>query len=108
MCAHREPAAALKVLQAETLGLLPRGHELAEFLQAMAALLATAEDERQEEARVNFVRNLKGLLRERRSRLNLPPAVESKILRNLGLMIRLHAVLASRGQMLKATPYHFS
>jgi hypothetical protein len=107
-CAHREPEVALETLQRQTLEALPKNHELAEFLQAMTQLLQSAEPEQMEQARLNLVSNLKGLVRERRDQLRLPLAKRAKVLRNLELMIRLHSVLASRGQMLKATPYHFS
>lgn len=108
MSVHREPAASLAALQAQTLSLLPKRHDLSEFLAAMDKLLRSAEPGQVEKTRANLVRNLEGLIGERRSNLNLPADVEGPVVRNLGLMIRLHALLVSRGQMLKATPYHFS
>jgi hypothetical protein len=105
---HSDPASALDALQRQTLDLLPAGHELAEFLQAMTELVKKAEPEHMEQARLNLARNLKGLLGERRAQLNLPAEVEARVLRNLGLMIRLHMMLASRGELLKPSLYRYT
>jgi hypothetical protein len=109
VCAHNDPQAALAALQRHTLELLPPKHDLAELLRAMDHLMRSADATQVERTRTNLLKNLKGLIQEgNRTKLKLPAGLESRVLRNLGLMIRLHAVLGSRGQMLKATPYHLS
>lgn len=104
VASHNQPLAALQSIVEHMQDILPEDSDVLAVLK----FLLRQDVQDPERARKSVINNLRDLERRgRENQLPLPPdPIRWQVTRNIGLLLRLQALLHSQGQMMRATPYY--
>jgi len=109
VASHTDPPAAIRAIGEHTISLLGKDHDLSALLTDMFRILGSPKDATQDErTRLSVIRNLSGLAEmARTNQLDLPPdPARWQIARNLGLLVRLLAMVSAQRDAQRAEVFY--